>query len=104
VSLTAAFFVVRTRKNLQFRRRYSRPVDKSTGWRSDQTIVLTGVDSAGDYPLPARRVRYFDEEHHHNLVFLTNNFALPALTISRLYKARWRVELFFRWIKQHLRI
>ena len=104
LTLAAAFFVVRTRKNLQFRRRYSRPVDKSTGLRSDQTIVLTGVDSAGDYPLPARRVRYFDEEHHHNLVFLTNNFALPALTISRLYKARWRVELFFRWIKQHLRI
>jgi len=104
LTLAAAFFVVRTRKNLQFRRRYSRPVDKSTGLRSDQTIVLTGVDSAGDYPLPARRVRYFDEEHPHNLVFLTNNFALPALTISRLYKARWRVELFFRWIKQHLRI
>ena len=104
LTLAAAFFVVRTRKNLQFRRRYSRPVDKSTGLRSDQTIVLTGVDSAQDYPLPARRVRYFDEEHHRSLVFLTNNFALPALTISQLYKARWRVELFFRWIKQHLRI
>jgi hypothetical protein len=104
LTLAAAFFVVRTRKNLQFRRRYSRPVDKSTGLRSDQTIVFTGVDSAEDYPLPARRVRYFDDEHQRNLVFLTNNFALPALTISRLYKARWRVELFFRWIKQHLRI
>ena len=104
LTLAAAFFVVRTRKNLQFRRRYSRPVDKSTGLRSDQTVVLTGVDSAQDYPLPARRVRYFDEEHHRSLVFLTNNFALPALTISQLYKARWRVELLFRLIKQHLRI
>jgi hypothetical protein len=104
LTLAAAFFVVRTRKNLQFRRRYSHPVDKSTGLRCDQTIVLTGVDSAEDYPLPARRVRYFDAEHHRSLVFLTNNFALPALTISQLYKARWRVELFFRWIKQHLRI
>ena len=79
-------------------------MDKSTGLRSDQTIVLTGVDSAVDYPLPARRVRYFDQEHRRSLVFLSNNFALPALTISQLYKARWRVELFFRWIKQHLRI
>ncbi len=104
ITLSAAFFVVRTRKNMQFRRRRSRPVDKSTGLRSDQTIVLTGVDSAVDYPLPARRVRYFDQEHRRSLVFLSNNFALPALTISQLYKARWRVELFFRWIKQHLRI
>ncbi len=67
-------------------------------------ITLTGVESASDYPLPARRVRYFDQEQHRSFVFLTNNFALPALTISQLYKARWRVELFFRWIKQHLRI
>ena len=104
ITLSAAFFVVRTRKNMQFRRRYSRPVDKSTGLRSDQTIVLTGVDSAVDYPLPSRRVRYFDQEQRRSLVFLSNNFALPALTISQLYKARWRVELFFRWIKQHLRI
>lgn len=104
LTLAAAFFVVRTRKNLQFRRRYSHPVDKSTGLRCDQTIVFTGVDSAEDYPLPARRVRYFDAEHHRSFVFLTNNFALPALTISQLYKARWRIELFFRWIKQHLRI
>ncbi len=104
ITLSAAFFDVPTRKNMQFRRRRSRPVDKSTGLRSDQTIVLTGVDSAVDYPLPARRVRYFDQEHRRSLVFLSNNFALPALTISQLYKARWRVELFFRWIKQHLRI
>lgn len=100
----AAFFVVRTRKNMLFRRRYSHPVDKSTGLRSDQTIMLTGKNSAVDYPLPARRVRYFDQEHQRTFVFLSNNFVLPALTISHLYKARWRVELFFRWIKQHLRI
>jgi hypothetical protein len=104
LTLAAAFFVVRTRKNMLFRRRYSHPVDKSTGLRSDQTIVLTGKDSAVDYPAPARRVRYFDQEHQRSLVFLSNNFAVPALTISQLYKARWRVELFFRWIKQHLRI
>lgn len=104
LTLAAAFFVVRTRKNMLFRRRYSRPVDKSTGLRSDQTITLTGTDSAVDYPLPARRVRYFDQEQHRSLIFLSNNFALPALTLSQLYKARWRVELFFRWIKHHLRI
>ena len=105
LTVAAAFFVVRTRKNMLFRRRSSQPVDKSTGLRSDQMITLTGVESASDYPLPARRVRYFDQEQHRSFVFLTNNFALlPALTISQLYKARWRVELFFRWIKQHLRI
>ena len=104
LTLAAAFFVVRTRKNMLFRRHSSQPVDKSTGLRSDQTIYLTGADSAIDYPLPARRVRYFDQEQHRSFVFLTNNFALPALTISQLYKARWRVELFFRWIKHHLRI
>lgn len=103
-TLAAAFFVVRTRRNMVFRRRSSQPVDRSTGLRSDQTIVLAGVDSAVDYPLPARRVRYFDSEHRRTFVFLTNNFELPALTITQLYKARWRVELFFRWIKQHLRI
>jgi hypothetical protein len=104
LTVAAAFFVVRTRKNMLFRRRSSQPVDKSTGLRSDQMITLTGVESASDYPLPARRVRYFDQEQHRSFIFLTNNFALPALTISQLYKARWRVELFFRWIKQHLRI
>ena len=100
----AAFFVTRAKSNIQFQRRYSQPVDKSTGLRSDQTIVLTGVTSATDYPAPLRRIRYVDLEHLNDFVFLTNNFALPALTIARLYKARWRVELFFRWIKQHLRI
>jgi hypothetical protein len=101
---SAAFFVTRAKSNTQFQRRYSHPVDKSTGLRSDQTIVLTGVTSATDYPAPLRRIHYFDAEHRNDFVFLTNNVALPALTIARLYKARWRVELFFRWIKQHLRI
>jgi hypothetical protein len=100
----AAFFVVRARANMQFRRRYSHPVDKTTGLRSDQTIVFTGVNSCHDYPAPARRVHFFDTEHHTDLVFLTNHFTLPALTIAQLYKSRWKVELFFKWIKQHLRI
>lgn len=100
----AAFFVVRARANMQFQRRYSHPVDKSTGLRSDQTIVLTGLDSSLDYPAPARRVHFFDAAHKNNLVFLTNNFTLPALTIAQLYQSRWKVELFFKWIKQHLRI
>jgi hypothetical protein len=100
----AAFFVVRARANMQFRRRYSHPVDKTTGLRSDQTIVFTGVGSRHDYPAPARRVHFFDTEHHTDLVFLTNHFTLPALTIAQLYKSRWKVELFFKWIKQHLRI
>jgi hypothetical protein len=101
---SAAFFVTRAKSNTQFQRRYSHPVDKSSGLRSDQTVVLTGITSATDYPAPLRRIRYFDAEHINNLVFLTNNFVLPSLTIARLYQARWRVELFFRWIKQHLRI
>lgn len=100
----AVFFVVRARHNMQFRRRYSHPVDKTTGLRSDQTIILTGVDSAHDYPAPARRVHFFDREHHHDLVFLTNHFAIPALTVALLYQSRWQIELFFKWIKQHLRI
>jgi hypothetical protein len=100
----AVFFVVRARDNMQYRRRYSHPVDKTTGLRSDQTIVLTGVDSAHDYPAPARRVHFFDAEHRNHLVFFTNHFSLPALTIAHLYKSRWKVELFFKWIKQHLRI
>jgi hypothetical protein len=100
----AVFFVVRARANMQFRRRYSSPVDKATGLRSDQTIILTGQDSSQDYPAPARRVHFFDEKHQLDLVFLTNHFTLPALTIAQLYKCRWQVELFFKWIKQHLRI
>ena len=102
--LTAAFFVVRARVNMQYRRRYSHPVDRTTGLRCDQTILLTGKDSYRDYPVPARQVRYFDAEHDLRLSILTNNFVLPALTIAQLYKSRWSVELFFKWIKQHLRV
>ena len=99
-----AFFVIRQKVNLNFRRLYSHPVDKQTGLRSDQTIVFEGEDSKRDYPEKMRRVSYFDRETEKRLLFLTNNFTLPALTIAQLYKCRWQVELFFKWIKQHLRI
>lgn len=99
-----AFFVIRSKTNLQFRRLYSHPIDKSTGLKSDQTIVLTGVKSAKDYPDKLRRTRYLDIETNLDLTFLSNNFFVPALTIAQLYKCRWQVELFFKWIKQHLRI
>jgi len=99
-----AFFVIRAKSNFQFHRMYSHPVDKSTGLKCDQTIVLTGINSAKEYPQRLRRVRYFDQETELDLSFLTNNFTLPALTIAQLYKCRWKVELFFKWIKQHLRI
>ena len=99
-----AFFVNRAKKNMQFYRRNSRPVERSAGLRSDQTILLTGVRTAQRYPDPLRRIHYFDAEKDSRLTFLTNNFLLPALTIAQLYRARWKVELFFRWIKQHLRI
>lgn len=100
----ATFFVVRARANMQFRRRYSHPVDKTTGLRSDQTIILNGQNSATDYPAPARRVHFFDQQQQRDLVLLTNHFAIPALSVAGLYKGRWKVELFFKWIKQHLRI
>ncbi len=103
-TLCSSFFVVRTKKNVLLQRRYSRPVDNSTGVRSDQTVILTAVESAKAYPDPLRRVSYFDAETNRRLKFLTNNFALPALTIAEIYKSRWQVELFFKWIKQHLRI
>jgi transposase len=99
-----AFFVIRGKKNTQYRRLYSHPVDRSTGLICDQTMVLTDFYSAKDYPEPLRRIKYFDPETNNRLVFLTNNFSLPALTIAQLYKYRWQVELFFKWIKQHLRI
>ncbi|MFZ0579516.1 MAG: IS4 family transposase [Candidatus Acidiferrales bacterium] len=99
-----AFFITRARKDLQFYRRYSRPVERSAGLRCDQTILLTGVRTAKRYPDPLRRIHYFDVEKDLRLTFLTNNFLLSALTIAQLYRARWQVELFFRWIKQHLRI
>jgi hypothetical protein len=99
-----AFFVIRAKTNLQFRRVYSHPIDKSTGLKCDQTIALTGINSAQDYPDQLRRIRYFDQDNDLNLTFLTNNFTLPAFTITQLYKYRWKIELFFKWIKQHLRI
>lgn len=104
LSMAGAFFVTRGKRNLDYRRRGCRAVDKTTGLRSDQTIVLTGPKSSGLYPDKLRRVAFFDVENDRRLVFVTNNFALPALTIARLYKSRWQVELFFKWIKQHLRI
>lgn len=99
-----AYFVVRAKSNLKYRRVYSHAIDRSTGLKCDQTIVLTGVKSSKDYPEKLRRVHYFDQDTERNLTFLTNNFSLSALTIAELYKCRWRVELFFKWIKQHLRI
>ena len=99
-----AFFVTRAKSNLRFRRLYSRPVDKSSGLRCDQTVVLTTHQSSKDYPAHLRRIKFFDSENDKILVFLTNDFNLPALTIAQLYRCRWQVELFFKWIKQHLRI
>jgi len=99
-----AFFVIRGKSNLLFRRVCSRTVDKATGLRCDQTIVLTAPKAGKDYPQHLRRVKFYDAEHDRHLVFLTNNFDLPALTIANLYRCRWQVELFFKWIKQHLRI
>src|SRR5437667_457817 len=103
-TLSAAFFVVRTKSNVVLQRRYSHPVDKSTGVRSDHTVILTTIDSAKSYPEVLRRVSYLDVETRKRFKFLTNNFTLPALTIAQIYKCRWQVELFFRWIKMHLRI
>jgi hypothetical protein len=103
-TLSSAFFVVRTKSNILLQRRYSQPVDKSTGVRSDHTVILTAFDSATVYPDALRRVSYLDVETRKRFKFLTNNFTLPALTIAQIYKSRWQVELFFRWIKMHLRI
>ena len=103
-TLSSAFFVVRTKSNVVLQRRYSHPVDKTTGVRSDHTVILTAFDSAMVYPDALRRVSYLDVETRKRFKFLTNNFALPALTIAQIYKCRWQVELFFKWIKQHLRI
>jgi hypothetical protein len=99
-----AFFVTRAKSNFKFKRRYSHEVDKITGVQSDQTIMLTTHYPAQNYPEPLRRIRFYDPQRQKRLVFLTNNFELPAETISQLYKARWHIELFFKWIKQHLRI
>jgi len=99
-----AFFVIRTKDNLAFRRRYSHPHDRATGVRSDQTIILTGPKSATLYPIALRRVHFYSVEREQRLVLLTNNFSIPALTVAALYRYRWQIELFFKWIKQHLRI
>jgi hypothetical protein len=103
-TLCSAFFVVRTKENILLQRRYSHPVDKKTGVQSDQTVILTAIDSAKAYPDALRRVSYYDAQTDKRLKFLTNNFTLPALTIAQIYRSRWQVELFFKWIKQHLRI
>jgi hypothetical protein len=99
-----AFFVIRPKSNTLFKRVYSRTVDKTTGLRCDQTVRLTGVKSPDDYPQYLRYVVFYDEKTDKRLGFFTNNFELPALVIAQLYKCRWQVELFFKWIKQHLRI
>ena len=102
--LAKAFFVTRNKSKIKYRRIYSRPVDKTTGLRCDQTIVLIGLHSAKDYPEQLRLIKFYDSENKKLLTFLTNNFLIKALTVAQLYQSRWKVELFFRWIKQHLRI
>ena len=104
LNLFNAYFVIRAKKDIRFRRIYSHPIDKSMGLRCDQIIVLTGVYTPDYYPEKLRRVRFIDPENNKKLTFLTNNFILPAYTIAQLYKCRWQIELFFKWIKQHLRI
>ena len=103
-TLCAAFFVTRTKKSVLLQRRYSRAVDEASGVRSDQTVILTAINSVKAYPDALRRITYVDAETNKRLKFLTNNFVLPALTIAQVYKCRWQVELFFKWVKQHLRI
>lgn len=100
----STFFVIRAKSNLRYRRLYSNPVDESLGLQCDQTIVLTGANAYRHYPEKLRRVKYHDADTNKTLVFLTNDFSLPAYTIAQLYRCRWQVELFFKWIKQHLRI
>jgi IS4 transposase len=100
----SAFFVTRAKNNFSRKRLYSQPVEKSTGIQCDQIVVLKGYYAKKDYPEKLRRIRYFDSKNNKTFVFLTNNFILPAITIADLYRCRWQVELFFKWIKQHLRI
>ena len=104
LNVAGAFFVIRTKSNTQYRRRYSHAIEESSGVKCDQTIVLTGINTASNYPQPLRRVKYYDEQTGKTFNFLTNNFAIPAQTVADLYRNRWQVELFFKWIKQHLRI
>ena len=101
---STAFFVIRAKTNLKCQRIYSHPVDKTKGLRCDQTVRLTGFYTSKDYTEKLRRIKYFDYESGRTFVFLTNNFLLPAMTIAELYRCRWQIELFFKWIKQHLRI
>jgi hypothetical protein len=103
-TLSSAFFVVRSKSNVILQRRYSHPVDRTSGVRSDHPVILTAFGSASVYPDALRRVSYLDVETRKRFKFLTNNFTLPAVTIAQIYKSRWQVELFFKWIKQHLRI
>lgn len=104
IHLASAFFITRAKKNFDFKRLYSHPVDKTTGVLCDQTITLGGFYTRKDYPEKLRRIRYFDKQTNKHFVFLTNNFTLSPLVIAGLYRSRWQVELFFKWIKQHLRI
>ena len=104
LNLGAAFFVIRARSDLKFRRLYSHPIDKHTGLKCGQSVFLSHFYGAKNYPDKLRRIKYYDEQTDKTLIFLTNNFSLPALTIAELYRCRWQVELFFKWIKQHLRI
>jgi hypothetical protein len=99
-----AFFITRAKRNFRSRRLYSRPVDQSTGVQSDQIVILKGFYSRKAYPDKLRRIRYFDTDQNKQFIFLTNNLALPALTIAQLFQCRWQIEIFFKWIKQHLRI
>ena len=99
-----SFFITRAKSNFKFKRRYSHEVDKSNNVQCDQTIFLTTHYPAKNYPEPLRRIRFYDTDRQKLLIFLTNNFELPAATIAQLYKARWHIEIFFKWIKQHLRI
>jgi IS4 transposase len=99
-----SFFITRAKSNFKFKRRYSHKVDKFSNVQCDQTIVLTTHNPAINYPEPLRRIRFYDTDRQKRLIFLTNNFELPAATIAQLYKARWHIEIFFKWIKQHLRI
>lgn len=100
----SSFFVIRAKSNIKCRRLYSRPVNKSIGLRSDQTVVLTGIDTPQYYPDKLRKVVFYDKEQKRRFIFFTNNFQLSAETVTQLYKQRWKIELFFKWIKQHLRI